>query len=100
MSKRNPWVRVTSTAVIALCWEQDGEVELIDGSAVRIGTLYVCYVTGDVYRYHQISEHDYNALLAAKSVGRAVNVLLKPSRRAVYVYKLSKQAMEQLNGEK
>lgn len=101
--------------MVALCWEADpnNEVDVRASSLrrqmpvwhdaankrnyLRVGTLHVCYTTGDVYRYYQISEADYVTIRCATSVGKAVNALLKPSRRAAYVHKLSKQAMEQLN---
>lgn len=110
MAPKSPWKLVESSMVIALCWQEEEHILvtkraknlpiwfLNDGQMhryVRVGTLYVAYHTGDVYKYEQVSEADYSILLNAESVGRAVNKLLKPSRRALHVGKLDPNTIEE-----
>jgi hypothetical protein len=104
----NPWQPVDSSMVIALCWEQTGAVPVKRGARgvpvwvdpetkehyARVGTLHVAYHTGDVYRYEQVSDTDYFTLLGAESVGKAINKLLKPSRRGVRVGKLDPETLK------
>lgn len=44
------------------------------------GTLEVEFLSGTVYQYPKVSTKEYEALIGAESVGRALNTVIKPNR--------------------
>lgn len=72
-------MRVESTAVNALCFEGKGFIDQQRGhKSVVHGTLYVSFRDGDVYSYEPVLECQYETLLHARSVGRALWRVLPP----------------------
>lgn len=51
----------------------------------RSATLEVEFVNGGVYRYFMVSRATWERLRAADSIGRFVNVVIKPHYRVVRV---------------
>lgn len=65
------WKDVTSSNVAAVAWRQTST------TTVSPGDLLVRFRNGSVYKYMDVPREVYRRLLAAPSVGRAVNAWLK-----------------------
>ncbi len=68
------------------------EMQKVDSVSVKaIGhdpetsTLHVQFNSGDTYHFHNVSALKHKALMAADSVGRHLNTIIKPNHKATKV---------------
>lgn len=84
------WIHVESSMIYALHWEYScSVVDRLHGKWYPVGVLSVCFQSGDVYQYNQVSESDYLAIRHATSVGAAFSQLIRPSRRGKKIGRVS-----------
>lgn len=66
-----------SSHVAGLAWEEVGRIDAEAKNAfwARYGTLYVAFKNGKVYSYEGVSQHDFELIKDAQSVGGALHRL-------------------------